>query len=82
MRMYAALSSRRGCSQVLFLGVLRPHNYDQLEVATWVGATCLTAVGRASSAKVVALRLHRRKSDGPMNTLNIFRVYTGRFSQH
>ena len=28
VRMYAALSSRRGCSQVLFLGILSPHVYS------------------------------------------------------
>ncbi len=28
VRMYAALFSRRGCSQVLFLGILSPHIYS------------------------------------------------------
>jgi len=51
-----------------------PYIFDHFEVATWGGATCLTAVGRALGAKVVAFRLHRRKSDGIMNKLNIILV--------
>ena len=81
VRMYAALSSRRGCSQVLFLGIFRLHVYSiTLKLQRGVGATCLTTVRRASGTNVVALCMH-----GTMNKLNIiliFLVYKRRFSQH
>ena len=52
MRLYAALSSHRGCSQVLFLGILSRHVYWitlRLQRGVWVGATCpASAVRRAS----------------------------------
>ena len=39
--MYAALSSCRGCSQVLFLGILSPHFYSiTLRLRRGVGETC------------------------------------------
>ncbi len=64
MRIYAALCSRRGCSQVLFLGILSPHIYDQLEVATWGGCDlldgCQTCFQRKSRCSTPALPVIRR----------------------
>ena len=49
VRMHTALPSRRGCSQVLFLGILSPHVYSiTLELQRGVGATCLADVRLAS----------------------------------
>jgi len=64
VRIYAALCSRRGCSQVLFLGILSPHIYDQLEVATWGGCDlldgCQTCFQRKSRCSTPALPVIRR----------------------
>ena len=61
--MYAVLSSRRGCSQVLFPGILSPHTYSiTLGLQRGVGAKYLTAVKHTSGPKIVALRLHRYNS--------------------
>ena len=86
MGMYAALSDRGRCSQVLFLGILSPHIYliSLKLLATGVGMTCSTAVDyrhASFGAKVVALHLHRQQSDGTMDTILIFLVYKRRFSQ-
>ena len=40
-------------------GLESPLFFDHFDVATWVGATCLTAGRRASGAEIVALRLYQ-----------------------
>jgi hypothetical protein len=75
--MHVMLSSRRGYSQILFLGILSRHVYSTRRGSS-VG-------GLEHKAKVVAPRLHRRKSDGNMNRLKIFLIFgmcKRRFSEH
>ena len=81
MRTYAALSSRRGCSQILFLGDLSRHiSSITLRLQRGVGANCLMAVRRASNTQVVAPRLYQTMNK--LNVILIFLVYERRFSQY
>ena len=62
-----------------------PYLFDQFEIACDVGWVRRARQLSISGAKVVALRLHRRQSDGTMNKLNIiliFLLFKCRFSQH
>ena len=75
--MHGAASSRRGCSQVLFLGILSRHVHSialrLLQRATWGGFALILRLDH--KGKVVALRLHRRKSDASMNRLKEFLIF-------
>ena len=63
-----------------------PYLFDHFEVQRGVGATkCLAfALSDVLPVKVVALRLHRRKSDEAMNKLKVilYPLYKRRFSHH
>ena len=71
--MHAAVSSYRGYSQVLFLGVLSRHvQLGTLQLQRGVGATLLDSVSGA--LRIKKRSLHRRTSDGKVNMLKIFPI--------
>ena len=68
--MYAALSSHRGCSQVLFLETLTGHVHSMtLRSQRGVAAgTCLRRFGHKERL------FHRRESDGNINKVKLFPI--------
>ena len=76
MRIYATLYSRRGYSQVLFVGILSPHIDGHFEVAMWGERDVLDGCQTCfRGAKIVTYHLHLRSSDGTMNTRDIIVIF-------